>query len=215
MKNFNYSIGYKFYNLEVISSQFYKNKEIYIKCKCVCGNIRDVRARDINKHHRQSCGCKQKELVAKALRKGTLANNGYKICSICKISKLISDFKPSGYTKDKLKQFCIRCGKDLELQQKYGISIEVYESWLSKQNGKCACCGSLNAFTPKSSRGNFVVDHCHVTGKIRGLLCFNCNTAIGKLGDVSVGVFKAYEYLRRFESDCQRSDSERGEVLPV
>jgi hypothetical protein len=51
--------------------------------------------------------------------------------------------------------------------------------------------------TPQG-RGTFHVDHCHETGKIRGLLCHSCNTGIGKLGDNLEGLQKAVSYLERF-----------------
>jgi hypothetical protein len=199
-----YPIGHKFYSFEIISEPYLKDKVWRVDCKCVCGEIRHLRCSEVGKKNRQSCSCQKKILQESWHRKGTLAKNGIKICAKCGEEKTVDNFKSSGYTKDRLKQFCKRCGKDLELRQKYNLSINEYELLLKKQKGLCACCKSNKPNTPKSSNGYFVVDHCHKTNQIRGLLCFNCNTGIGKLGDESKKVLEAYEYLRRFEDAANR-----------
>jgi hypothetical protein len=63
------------------------------------------------------------------------------------------------------------------LKKKYGITIDDYENMLREQKNKCAICKKI----PKDFKYKFGVDHNHKTGKIRGLLCTKCNTAIGKL----------------------------------
>lgn len=70
---------------------------------------------------------------------------------------------------------------------KYGISVEDYEMLYDRQQGMCAIC-----FSP---RDTLFIDHDHKTGQVRGLLCGNCNTALGMLRD-SVGILKlAISYL--------------------
>lgn len=65
--------------------------------------------------------------------------------------------------------------------EKYGITVEEYGYILAAQKGLCATCGSS---TPGSSHAkNFCIDHNHVTGQIRGLLCVPCNTALGLIND--------------------------------
>lgn len=73
------------------------------------------------------------------------------------------------------------------------ITLEQYQELFDAQRGVCAICsGSHN----ESSRfKNLHVDHCHTTGKIRGLLCANCNTALGLLKDSPLLLSKAIEYL--------------------
>lgn len=75
--------------------------------------------------------------------------------------------------------------KKSRLKRMYGITIEDYDCIFNKQQGKCACCGILNENLTKE----LSVDHCHETGKIRGLLCHNCNTALGLIKD-NVDVLK-------------------------
>jgi Recombination endonuclease VII len=65
--------------------------------------------------------------------------------------------------------------KDL-LKYYYGMSVEDYDAFLARQRGACAIC-------MKPSAQTLCVDHCHATGKVRGLLCRKCNLGIGHLGD--------------------------------
>jgi len=76
---------------------------------------------------------------------------------------------------------------------KYGITLEQFNDMLEKQNGKCAVCGYSD-----TSDTNFfpVVDHCHDTGKVRGILCMNCNMGIGKFKDNEIYLYNALVYLK-------------------
>lgn len=73
----------------------------------------------------------------------------------------------------------------------YGITVERFNELVSLQNSQCAICG----ISPKLLN----VDHCHSTGKVRGLLCTKCNHAIGQFGDNLAGLEKAYNYLKKAE----------------
>lgn len=79
-----------------------------------------------------------------------------------------------------------------KLRSQYGISLDEYAAQLAKQEGKCALCGSTEA---KGRWGVFNVDHCHETGALRGLLCNDCNTGLGKLGDTVESLARATAYL--------------------
>ena len=84
--------------------------------------------------------------------------------------------------------------RNFKYQKNYGISLSDYEELFDKQKGKCALCG--NGVTQGSRMQNLSVDHCHITGKIRGLLCIPCNRALGKLGlDKKENLKKLEEYL--------------------
>lgn len=74
---------------------------------------------------------------------------------------------------------------------KYGLTVEQYEALVKKQRGRCAICGT------KPSR--LVIDHCHNTLEVRGLLCVACNGAIGQLGDNEAGLLKALKYVQRVQ----------------
>ena len=74
--------------------------------------------------------------------------------------------------------------------RKAGIDPVAAEAALTAHSGSCACCG-----TDKPGGKGWCVDHDHATGRVRGILCFNCNFAIGKLGDTLEGVLRAVRYL--------------------
>lgn len=83
--------------------------------------------------------------------------------------------------------------------KKYGLTREGYLALLETQGGVCAICGGQ----PKGNGaryGRFSVDHDHVTGLVRGLLCSSCNTAIGLLGDEPETVLRAALYLEHWRT---------------
>ena len=67
-----------------------------------------------------------------------------------------------------------RCVKNTQLKKAYGITLVQYEEMLAKQDGRCAICHIASTEFKKGLH----VDHNHKTGKIRGLLCTNCNTRL-------------------------------------
>lgn len=80
------------------------------------------------------------------------------------------------------------------LKREYNISLEGYNKILQDQENKCAIC-NIHKDDLGGGRVNLDVDHCHETGKIRGLLCPNCNKALGLLKDNINIVQKMTEYL--------------------
>lgn len=82
----------------------------------------------------------------------------------------------------------LRCSR---LKSSYGISIDEYNKMLDRQKGGCAVCGE------KSKDGGklLAVDHNHLNGKVRGLLCSNCNTAIGLLRENTGIMVNLIKYL--------------------
>ena len=87
--------------------------------------------------------------------------------------------------------------QDYKLKVKYGISLEIYTSMWNTQNGKCAICGN-----PETAKHNttkkiqlLAVDHCHKTGKVRELLCQDCNRGIAKFHEDPKRLQAAIKYL--------------------
>lgn len=79
--------------------------------------------------------------------------------------------------------------KSLRLK-KYGITADDYDAISAEQNGVCAICKDICV-----SGNALAVDHCHETGKVRGLLCGHCNTGLGKFRD-DIDLLKiAIDYL--------------------
>ena len=79
----------------------------------------------------------------------------------------------------------------IALMRNYGITIEEYDNMFAAQNGICAICGK-----PQNGKRLFV-DHNHETDKVRGLLCQNCNIALGHMGDDAQLLIKAIDYLMK------------------
>lgn len=78
------------------------------------------------------------------------------------------------------------------LKRKYNLSIEEYETLIESQNNSCKVCGT---HAKNNIKGKLYIDHCHTTGKVRGLLCMKCNSALGLLNDDKTLVQKLFDYL--------------------
>lgn len=76
-------------------------------------------------------------------------------------------------------------------KEKYGITIDEYNFLLEKQRGVCSLCSLPERFRNR----RLAVDHCHTTGRVRGLLCQDCNTALGKFKENIEVLGKAIKYL--------------------
>lgn len=82
--------------------------------------------------------------------------------------------------------------------KKFGITAADYQAMTEDHDGRCAICRSLPYGGRKDARKKYLsVDHCHATGKIRGLLCDSCNLAIGLFKDDVNRMLAAVEYLIR------------------
>lgn len=84
--------------------------------------------------------------------------------------------------------------------RRLGLLPGQYDHILKLQKSKCAICGKAHSEKPekKWARARLAVDHDHSTGKVRGLLCFRCNTGLGSLGDDLQKLQRAVKYLKRF-----------------
>lgn len=80
------------------------------------------------------------------------------------------------------------------IKRKYGLTKEEYESMLIDQKHQCKICGTKTAYVNNPDKG-FAVDHCHRTGKVRGLLCMKCNTGLGMFTDDCDKLSSAISYL--------------------
>jgi len=84
-----------------------------------------------------------------------------------------------------------RASRNSDLKKNFGISIDEYERMEEAQGHACAIC-----LQPPTGRyTNLAVDHCHTTGKIRGLLCADCNRGIGLLKDDKDILQRAVKYV--------------------
>lgn len=73
--------------------------------------------------------------------------------------------------------------------KKFGMTVEDLVALTQEADGHCMLC--------EQPSKRLAVDHCHETGRVRGLLCMNCNTGLGRLGDNIAGLKRAIKYLKR------------------
>lgn len=134
-----------------------------------------------------------------------------KTCTKCSLDKDRSEFRDHKAYKDGKVSWCKSCqlAKTREWKQvnkvrskeyerwhkretKYGVTEQIYNAMFSDQNGLCKICKSTPENSPK---GTLYVDHCHTTGKVRGLLCDHCNNLLGRAKDSISVLQEAIKYL--------------------
>ena len=122
-------------------------------------------------------------------------------CKQCGESRPLEQFAWVNETRGWRRKTCRDCRRRdvsseeraaYHLKSRYGLSVDDYSEMLNKQNGGCAICGTTK---PGGRYDKLHVDHCHETGKVRGLLCHNCNRALGLLGDNISTLTNAINYL--------------------
>ncbi|AKL88331.1 endonuclease VII [Gordonia phage GMA6] len=86
----------------------------------------------------------------------------------------------------------VRTALDLRKDRlsRYGVTVTWFSQRLKRQRGRCAICRRKMPYT-------LCVDHCHETGKVRGLLCISCNRGLGFFADDPKRMQRAIEYLER------------------
>lgn len=112
-------------------------------------------------------------------------------CVDCYREKNRKDYyqkKDDPKTKEQKKKYWTKTN----FKRYYGITVEYYENLFEEQNGVCKICGK----TSKENGKRLCVDHCHITSKIRGLLCDACNVGLGRFNDNLELLEKAVEYLK-------------------
>ena len=137
-----------------------------------------------------------------------------KKCRKCGEVKVITEFPLDRGTPDKHTNQCRECDRayhreryravgrstkrdpkreqEYHRERTYGISAEQYKRMLEDANHLCEICGRDPV---EVSKRGACIDHCHETGKVRGILCGPCNTGIGNLRDDPAVLRKALEYL--------------------
>ena len=132
-----------------------------------------------------------------------------KTCTKCKEPREFEFFTIDNHSRDKLNSACKICRnregreyrennpekvvktiRESNYRRNYGITLEQYEIILKSQNGLCKICEKVNIVGKR-----LAVDHEHKSGIIRGLLCDNCNLAIGKFEDDVERIKRAVSYL--------------------
>lgn len=133
-----------------------------------------------------------------------------KYCGCCEKTVSVNLFAKNKIKKDGLQERCTPCRskhhqkvkhlrakptpeqKRKYLMKSYGLTKDQFDDMLTKQNNSCAICGTTDLGKPSPS-----IDHCHTTGKVRGLLCNNCNRGLGLLKDSKEIIENAIKYLKQ------------------
>ena len=131
-----------------------------------------------------------------------------KRCSLCGELKLISEFYDSKRARSGKRSSCKDCihkkthssvGKFSKfrgrIKRKYGLTTVEYDAQLKLQSGVCAICGNLETSLQNGEVQRLGVDHNHLTGRFRGLLCTRCNTLLGMAGEDPHILQRAIQYL--------------------
>jgi hypothetical protein len=136
-----------------------------------------------------------------------------KICTRCKVKKPLSEYHLRSKREGIPKSACKDCHRERargywrknplpkevqrarNLQKSFGITLEEYEDMLLSQECSCKICKRHHTTFSR----NLCVDHCHTTGKIRGLLCNNCNSGLGKYEDNISFLEAAITYLKEYK----------------
>lgn len=137
-------------------------------------------------------------------RAETVDADGSRKCWKCGDRKpFTSEHFPQDHRRPgQLKGTCTDClraaGRKCQLQRAYGLTVEVYEALLLAQGEKCAVCALplatvSDGFGTKKTRPH--IDHCHATGKVRGILCHHCNVMLGHAKDSTALLTAAITYL--------------------
>ena len=116
-----------------------------------------------------------------------------KSCSRCKEIKEFSEFGKDKTHSSGYKPHCRVCArKDWEkwmAKNTYNLSPEMAEKLVENRVGTCAICGNVSPL---------VVDHCHTTNIVRGLICSSCNAVLGYSKDNTNTLENAIKYLKDF-----------------
>jgi hypothetical protein len=120
------------------------------------------------------------------------------VCRTCGETKAASSFCVSSSHKSGYHSSCKDCMRWKDKLNRYGVTKEQYESMVAAQNNLCAICNRPEKDVHQSGRlKSLSIDHCHKTGKVRGLLCFACNSSIGKFDDDVDLLRSAIRYLEK------------------
>lgn len=186
-------------NNQITCSKCKETKEVRYFCKRPESNSYRGVCRKCSKGYELCFEDKQEKIQQ-------LFNVGLKECSKCKIIKTIDNFGLDKHTKFGVASNCKMCInskpkhviKNSSLKNKYNISLVDFKQMIADQKGNCGICNTpLYTLDIKSVH----TDHCHTTGKVRGILCKRCNFGLGWFKDDIVILEQAIQYLKHYNND--------------
>lgn len=127
----------------------------------------------------------------------------FKRCHRCRRSRKIEDFNRCRSRNDGRSATCRECWAEYQaertLRDKFGLTRAQFDELLASQGGGCAICGTKNGMVRRGKELRLVVDHCHTTGRVRGILCNSCNNGLGRFKDDPKLLRRAAEYIESTE----------------
>lgn len=129
------------------------------------------------------------------IKRNELYDRGLMHCPCCEKDLPLKDFSSNKNRRYGINSYCKSCARDSHVKHTYKLSTQQYKDLKSQQGGKCAICKNSC-----STHGRLSVDHCHSTGKVRGLLCANCNRALGLFKENPEVLSSAISYLKGRQS---------------
>lgn len=133
---------------------------------------------------------RRQEARGKAVRVKARVPRGHKRCPQCEKVKPHSDWERNRSSSDGWASYCRECRAERNrtgyFKRKYGLAPAELDAMIAEQQGVCCICLTAPAAH---------VDHCHETGRVRGVLCFSCNAALGQFKDRPDAIRRAAAYV--------------------
>lgn len=171
MANFKDLTGKKYGKLVVVFRDANLHNKVTWFCRCDCGNTATVKGENLKNGKSTSCGCFQKQSAKSRMTKHGRSN------------------------KKDLESYDVYT-REIHIKRKYGLSLDIYNEMLAKQENKCGIC----KYEFGQKQGDCFVDHNHKTKQVRALLCRNCNTGLGHFKEKPKLLLEAVNYLMKYET---------------
>ena len=154
----------------------------------------------------KSCSSMERKMANKATRQAN------PICNFCSCSLTVDNW--TDHMRKESQYCCLPChkkrpsqsfesNKNSALIRKYGITLEDFNNIKLEQSNSCAICKKSEVFSTRPCNKpemNLAVDHCHSTGKVRGLLCLKCNRALGLFEENIENLNEAIAYVNKHKA---------------
>ena len=141
----------------------------------------------------KSCRACNKIKSLEEFHKNQNIDGRFNTCKQCQYNRL-QEFRKDPQHKERFKRY----SKDNCMYRRYGITLDQYEAMVIKQKNRCLICNNQPINDGARQNSSLHIDHCHITKKVRGLLCHLCNRGIGLFREKIELLEKAIKYLKKY-----------------
>jgi hypothetical protein len=199
-------IGKQFGRLTPVEVIGTKRIHLVYRCVCECGNEVEVLGNSLRSGNTKSCGCiRRPNLVGMENDHGVVVSKvrnqmwemSCKHCGETHVQnqrEIRRNSHPMSCSAYKPPNKMFEDKRDAIVRRQYGITLADYEKMFGEQEGKCAICGNSDEVEGR----RLAIDHCHDSGKVRGLLCGKCNRGLGLFYDNKDLLKNAISYLNKY-----------------